>query len=70
MVGAERVKGMIETFDDAAGLGTVRLDDGRLYPFHCVSLTDGSRRIDEGRRVEVALGFRVARVEAVDITSA
>lgn len=66
-MGSDRLVGSVESFDDAIGLGAVRLDDGRTFPFHCVSLLDGSRRIDAGKRVEVTLAFRVARVEAVDI---
>lgn len=66
----ERLTATIESFDEAAGLGRVLLADGRRYPFHCVSIRDGSRRIPEGATVTVSLGFRVARVEAIDIAPA
>lgn len=60
--------GVIESFDDAAGLGVVRGDDGREWPFHCVSIADGSRTIEQGARVSFDTRFHVARVEAVGIT--
>lgn len=63
----QRHSATVETFDDGSGLGTVRLDDGRLFPFHCVSLLDGSRTTRPGTRVSVALDFRVVRTEAVEI---
>jgi len=63
----EFVAGSVESFDDAAGLGTVLLDDGTRVTFHCVSNADGTRHIETGIRVRVRLAFRVARVEAVDI---
>ena len=63
----QRHSATVETFDDGSGLGTVRLDDGRVFPFHCVSLVDGSRTTRPGMKVSVTLDFRVARTEAVDI---
>lgn len=69
MMSGEFAEGSVESFDDAAGLGTVLLDDGTRVPFHCVSIADGTRRIETGIRVRVRLAFRVARVEAVDIES-
>jgi cold shock CspA family protein len=59
--------GVIESFDDAAGLGVVRGDDGDAWPFHCVSIADGSRTIEVGARVSFDTRFHVARVEAVGI---
>lgn len=38
-------------FDEVVGLGTVRADDGHDYPFHCVAVADGSRRVPVGGRV-------------------
>jgi cold shock CspA family protein len=43
--------GVVTTFDDAAGLGTVRADDGRELPFHCTAIADGSRHIEPRTRV-------------------
>lgn len=60
--------GVIESFDDAAGLGVVRGDDGRSWPFHCVSIADGSRTIEPGTRVTFDTRFHVARDEAVSVS--
>jgi CspA family cold shock protein len=49
------VRGTIEVFDEAAGLGTVRGEDGAAYPFHCTQIADGTRTIPEG----VAVTFQV-----------
>ncbi|MDQ6616129.1 MAG: hypothetical protein M3083_15675 [Actinomycetota bacterium] len=48
---------MVE-FDVVVGLGTVRDDGGRVYPFHCTAVADGSRAVDPGARVafEVVAG--------------
>jgi cold shock CspA family protein len=42
--------GVVVTFDDARGLGTIDAD-GTSYPFHCTALLDGSRTVAEGARV-------------------
>jgi cold shock CspA family protein len=60
--------GRVATFDAEVGLGSIEADDGRLYPFHCVAVADGTRRIEPGSRVR----FRVTpgppgRWEAADI---
>ncbi len=44
--------GVVETFDGHVGLGQVRGEDGRLWPFHCTEIADGSRSIAVGTRVE------------------
>jgi len=63
------MRGRVETFDDAAGLGVVRSDDGSCFPFHCTQIADGTRTIPEGTPVEflVAPGHR-GRWEARDLT--
>lgn len=63
----ERCTGTVERFDEGSGLGEILLGDGRRIPFHCVSIADGSRRIDPGTSVSVRVEFRVVRLEAVDI---
>ncbi|HMQ28251.1 MAG TPA: cold shock domain-containing protein [Acidimicrobiales bacterium] len=44
--------GVVASFDEPRGLGTVRADDGTEYPFHCTAIADGTRTIDEGVAVE------------------
>ena len=53
-------RGLVERFDEAAGLGLVRGEDDVGYPFHCAQIADGSRSIDEGVTVwfEVVGGHR------------
>jgi cold shock CspA family protein len=60
--------GVVAHFDGAAGLGTVRGDDGRDYGFHCTQIADGSRAIDEGAAVafEVVAGH-LGRWEAAAV---
>ncbi|MFM9133226.1 MAG: hypothetical protein ACKORY_11070 [Actinomycetota bacterium] len=59
--------GTVTEFDEASGLGTVTADGGAAYPFHCVSIADGSRHVETGTRVSFETGFRVARTEATSI---
>lgn len=61
--------GRVASFDAAAGLGVVTGADGRSFPFHCTAITDGTRRIDEGRTVIFAVGAGgPGRWEAVAVT--
>ena len=62
--------GVIASFDDPRGLGTVISDHGTLYNFHCANIADGSRSITVGSAVtwRVAPG-RLGQWEAVDITT-
>ncbi len=59
--------GTVTAFDESSGLGTVTADGGTDFPFHCVSIADGSRSIEPGTRVSFETGFRVARTEATSI---
>ena len=43
--------GRVESFDPDRGLGTVVGADGRILPFHCTAIADGTRRIDVGTPV-------------------
>ena len=63
--------GLVVEFDDPRGIGTVAGDDGSTLPFHCTSITDGTRTIPVGTRVtwRIAAG-RLGRWEAVAITAA
>ena len=63
--------GTVAAFDDFAGYGTVRSDDGTELFFHCTGIADGTRTIDVGTRVEfvVVAGHR-GRWEASALTRA
>jgi cold shock CspA family protein len=52
---ADRVYGRVAAFDEHAGYGTVRADDGRELFFHCTAIADGSRTI----AVDSVVTFRV-----------
>ena len=65
-----RRPGRVTGFDVHRGLGEITDDSGTVWPFHCVSIADGSRDIAVGTRVEFAVEFRVKRDEAVAITPA
>lgn len=64
------IVGVVEVFDDQRGDGTIKSDDGERFYFHCVSIADGSRTIDEGMRVrgERRVGHQ-GHDEIVSITS-
>jgi cold shock CspA family protein len=58
----------VAAFDSRRGLGEIKGEDNRVYPFHCTKIVDGTREIPVGAVVE----FRVApgplgRWEAVEI---
>jgi cold shock CspA family protein len=38
--------GVVTSFDDAAGLGTITADDGTTFAFHCTAIADGTRTIE------------------------
>ena len=44
--------GRVTSFDDKRGLGEIRTDDGRTYPFHCTVIADGTRTVAVGAPVE------------------
>ncbi|HEV3364263.1 MAG TPA: hypothetical protein VG795_09005 [Acidimicrobiia bacterium] len=68
MLAADPVSGTVTSFDSKRGLGEVRAEDGRVYPFHCTKIADGSREVPVGVPVEftVAPG-PLGRWEAVAI---
>ena len=45
------MRGVVVDFDESVGLGRVRTSDGVELGFHCVEITDGSRRIAVGAEV-------------------
>ena len=63
------MRGTVAAFDEHAGFGTVRAEDGRELFFHCTQLADGSRVVVVGAdvRFEVVAGhlgrWEAARVE-------
>jgi hypothetical protein len=66
---SDELTGTVTAFNDAHGLGEITDSASVVWPFHCVSIADGSRTIDVGRNVKFRTGFRVARPEAVSIRS-
>ena len=60
--------GVVAEFDEAAGFGTIRTDDGREFFFHCTQIADGTRTIEAGAAVtfEVVAG-RSGRWEAAGV---
>jgi hypothetical protein len=61
--------GQVTQFDRRIGLGEITDADGRVWPFHCAMLTDGSRMIELGTVVQFRPQFHVARDEAFEISS-
>ncbi|MGZ4737812.1 MAG: hypothetical protein ACXVLM_01015 [Ilumatobacteraceae bacterium] len=61
------VRGAVTSFDKDVGLGEITTEDGRIVPFHCVMIADGSRDIPVGVAVEFELLPKLGRYEATDI---
>ncbi len=61
--------GHVTQFDRRIGLGEITDSDGRVWPFHCAMLTDGSRMIELGTAVQFQPQFHVVRDEAFEISS-
>lgn len=60
--------GTVVAFDPKRGLGEIRGDDERMYPFHCTKIADGTREIPVGVPVEFTVAPGVlGRWEAVAI---
>ena len=63
------MNGTVTEFDDAAGLGTLTTEDGFAYRFHCTAISDGTRTIAVGTRVEfVTRPARDGTYEADEVT--
>ena len=60
--------GTVTEFDEARGLGTITVDDGRTVPFQCTQIADGSRTIAVGQAVSFGLLAKLGRYEATAIT--
>ena len=64
----ERLHGMVTNFDEARGVGEIRMDDSTaIFPFHCVSIADGSRTIAVGTSVTFDALLKLGRREAGQI---
>ena len=61
-------RGTVAEFDRVVGLGTIRDDDGTMWPFHCIEIADGSRDIASGTRVRFATLAKFGRVQAAAVT--
>jgi len=63
-----RMRGVVVEFDEPRGLGEITTDLGAHYPFHCTAISDGTRAIDVGARVQfVVAAGPLGRTEATDI---
>lgn len=60
--------GIVTSFDERRGLGEITDDAGRVWPFHCAEISDGSRHINVGQHVSYVTKFHVAREEAFKVT--
>lgn len=61
--------GVVASFDDGVGLGTIVADDGTKFRFHCIEIADGSRTIDVGSAVTFAVIARFGVWQAAAITA-
>jgi cold shock CspA family protein len=62
-------RGIVAAFDDAAGFGAVRDDDGNEHFFHCTAIADGTRTIAVGTAVTfVVVPGRRGRWEAAAVS--
>lgn len=61
--------GTVTQFDRRVGLGEITDGEGRIWPFHCAMLTDGTRTIEVGTAVQFIIKFHVVREEAFEISS-
>lgn len=67
-VRGEPVAGTVAHFDEHAGHGIVRSDEGEDLFFHCTQIADGTRTMDEGAAVTfVVVAGQRGRWEAVRV---
>ncbi len=62
--------GVVATFDDHVGAGTVRDEGGHLWSFHCTRIADGSRTIAVGAEVSFRVEPGPVGLEAVGVAPA
>ena len=61
-------RGVVVAFDDHAGWGTLRDDDGAERFFHCTQIADGTRTIGIGTTVSFVLApVGLGTWEATDV---
>jgi cold shock CspA family protein len=67
-MGADTFTGVVASFDEERGIGSVRAEAGEEHFFHCTAILDGSRTIAEGAEVTFKLvaGHR-GQWEATDL---
>ncbi|MFZ9629566.1 MAG: hypothetical protein ACO3C1_09485 [Ilumatobacteraceae bacterium] len=63
----ESLCGVVVEFDRAVGLGTVRVDSGAVWPFHCIEIADGSREIAVGARVRFGVVAKFGHLQAAAV---
>ena len=61
--------GVVASFDEGAGLGTIVASDEMEYQFHCLEIADGSRSIAVGLEVSFEVLAKLGRYEASNIRS-
>lgn len=61
------VRGVVESFDEPAGLGWILGADGERILFHCTQIADGSRSIEAGVAVRFETMMRFGHHEATRI---
>jgi cold shock CspA family protein len=65
------VRGTVDRFDTASGLGEITGADGMTYPFHSTVIADGSRTIGVGTAVEFeVVAGHLGRWEAAAVVPA
>ncbi len=62
-------RGVVTSFDEAVGLGTICDEAGALVDFHCIAIANGTRTIAPSTPVTFRRSHRFGRDEAIDITS-
>lgn len=60
-------RGVVSSFDESTGIGTISGTDGTEHPFHCIEIADGTRTIETGTEVSFDLLAKLGRWEAGNI---
>jgi cold shock CspA family protein len=62
-------RGSVTEFDESRGLGEITDENGNVFAFHCVEITDGTRSIAIGTPVQFDVQAKLGRYEAARIVS-